>query len=126
MESLSAALKHRMNYLTQKQGTISSNIANVNTPDYRAQKLDFKSLVTQQTGAPTVTHAKHMSGSNAAFGGHAMSYDTENPKHNGNTVRIDEQMVQMNDLQLQYRLATSLYSKHAAMQRMALGSGAGG
>lgn len=124
--SLQAALKNRMGYLTARQGVISGNIANVNTPKFKAQELQFEKIMARQsTATQATTHAKHLTGGSGGHSGHTTLESTINPKHNGNTVHIDEQMIKLNETQLQYRLATSLYSKHAAMQRMALGAGAG-
>ncbi len=123
MANLSDALTSRMGFLTQRQGIVASNIANSNTPGYIS-----RDLVSKGKGADTgafgmaVTNAQHMMGDpgKARLAG-VLTEDTRFIQHNGNSVRLDEEMLKMTDIQLNYRMMTEVYTKHAGMQKMALG-----
>lgn len=117
--SVSDALTQRMNFLVQRQGVVAGNIANANTPGYLS-----KDLVDASTGgnfAMAMTNAQHMASSGASLTG-KMTEDTRFIQHNGNSVRLDEEMLKMTDVQLNYRMMTELYAKQVSMQKMALGS----
>lgn len=124
MASVSNALTQRMNFLVQRQGIVASNIANANTPGYIS-----KDLLADPTGSSkpansfnmAMTRAMHMNNGNAPAMAGTVKEDTRFIQHNGNSVRLDEEMLKMTDTQLNYRMMTELYSKQVAMQKMALG-----
>ena len=124
MPSVADALTQRMNFLVQRQGVVASNIANANTPGYLS-----KDLIAATGGAKpantfgmAMTNAMHMSTGNGAALAGDMKEDARFVQHNGNSVRLDEEMLKMTDTQLNYRMMTELYSKQVAMQKMALGN----
>ncbi|RYG60961.1 MAG: flagellar basal body rod protein FlgB [Alphaproteobacteria bacterium] len=123
MANLSDAITGRMNFLTQRQGVVAGNIANANTPGYISRDMvsTSKNADTNAFGM-AVTTAQHMAGDpNKARQAGTMTEDTRFIQHNGNSVRLDEEMLKMTDIQLNYRMMTEVYAKHVAMQKMALG-----
>lgn len=71
--------------------------------------------------AMMMTNAQHVNGGGAGQLQGKMTEDTRFIQHNGNSVRLDGEMVKMTDIQLNYRMMTELYNKQVAMQKMALG-----
>lgn len=123
MANLSDALTSRMNFLTQRQGVVAGNIANANTPNYISKDMIAKAKGSSDSGfAMAVTSSQHMAGdpSKTKMAG-TMTEDARFIQHNGNSVRLDEEMLKMTDIQLNYRMMTEIYSKQVAMQKMALG-----
>lgn len=123
MANLSDALTSRMNFLTQRQGVVAGNIANANTPGYLSKDLVSDGKKANNSGfAMAVTSAQHMAGdpSKAKVQG-IMTEDARFIQHNGNSVRLDEEMLKMTDIQLNYRMMTEIYTKQVGMQKMALG-----
>lgn len=123
MTSVSAALTQRMDFLTQRQGVVASNIANANTPGYLSRDLvnSGKSLPNNSFGM-ALTRTQHMAGDmNKAKLIGRIEEDSRFIQHNGNSVRLDDEMLKMTDIQLNYRMMTELYSKQVGMQKMALG-----
>lgn len=118
MTSVSDALTQRMSFLIQRQGVVASNLANANTPNYTAK--DLVDTGSSNGFAMAVTNAQHMSTSNGPTTG-KMTEDTRFMQHNGNSVRLDDEMLKMTDIQLNYRMMTELYTKQISMQKMALG-----
>ncbi len=123
MASVSEALTQRMNFLVQRQGIVAGNIANANTPGYISKDLIAAPAGSKpaQGFAMALTQASHMNTGNAPAPAGTVKEDTTFIQHNGNSVRLDEEMLKMTDTQLNYRMMTELYSKQVAMQRMALG-----
>ena len=124
MANISDALTQRMNFLIERQAVVAGNIANANTPKYLAKdivKTDH-SGTGNSTFAMAVTNVQHMAmeSSKGPTSG-KLTEDTRFIQHNGNSVRLDDEMIKMNDIQLNYRMMTELYSKQVAMQKMTLG-----
>ena len=118
------ALANRMNYLVARQGVIAGNIANADTPGYLEQDLTF-SPKTGSFGAVLAqakTSSMHMGGGegNGDSAGR-MSKSGLYIQHNGNAVRLDNEMQKMNQTSLEYQMMTQLYTKQIGLQKMALG-----
>jgi flagellar basal-body rod protein FlgB len=122
MANVSDALTGRMNFLIERQGVVASNIANANTPKYLAKDIVKSDSAASGGFAMAVTNAQHMAiaSSNGPATG-KLTEDTRFIQHNGNSVRLDDEMIKMNDIQLNYRMMTELYAKQVGMQKMALG-----
>ncbi len=88
-----------LNARAYRQELLASNIANADTPNYKARDLDFRNALEgalngRIDGAPLAvarTSPRHLAGDvqNQAFGG-AVKYRTEfQPNVDGNTVNMD-------------------------------------
>lgn len=121
MPSLSSALTSRMNFLTERQAVVAGNIANANTPGYLARDLVETKGGTTSSFAMAMTNAQHIRNAGVASQGKIVE-DARFIEHNGNSVRLDEEMIKMSDAQMNYRFMTELYTKQVAMQKMALGN----
>lgn len=126
MAGLSATLSHRIDYLVQRQGVVSGNIANATTPGYVSKDISFEKLVAKESGNLSTTNSKHFSiGAQSVSGGHKMTEDRTHIRHDGNSVKADVEMLKLQDIQINHRLASQLYKKHRGMQMMVLNSGGG-
>lgn len=119
-QNVSMSLKHRLNYLIERQGMVSGNIANATTPGYLAKDISFEKLVDRSSMNMATTNGSHLKGK-ISGGHHKISEDTTNIKHDGNSVKMDEEMLKLQDIQMNYRLATELYKKQVSFQKLALG-----
>lgn len=121
--SISAALTARMNYLTDRQAVIAGNIANADTPDYLPRDLSFKPYLQAAQGGMNMalTNGRHLAGGQGGGAGQKLMQSAQFIQHNGNAVRLDDQLVKMNQTQLDYQMVTQLYAKQAAMQKLAIG-----
>lgn len=87
------------NLRTYRQELLASNIANADTPNYKARDIDFKSALAGAMGATTSsiglpmtrTHDQHLAAaSDEAWYSAAVKYRTEyQPAVDGNTVNMD-------------------------------------
>lgn len=99
---------------------VSGNVANATTPGYISKDISFEKLVDSQGMKMATTSGAHMRGKIIA-GQHKMTEDTTHIKHDGNSVKMDEEMLKLQDIQMNYRLATELYKKQVSFQKLALG-----
>lgn len=110
-----------------KQGVLSANIANVETPGYKAQKLDFesalKSAITREAQGETGEHILTDQGSINQV--RADIYDNPDIDYgnDGNTVDMEKEMAAMVENNLMYRAATQLISKKLAALKYAASDG---
>lgn len=118
-----------MGYLDQRQTVISQNIANADTPNYRPNDLkpmDFGSLLDKEQGTvsvrPLATHPSHMPAPGQINEpGSDEQESTYEVAPAGNSVIIEEQLVNANHNSMDFSLMTNLYQKNVTMIRTALG-----
>jgi len=117
----------KMSWLTQRQRVLSQNVANANTPDYKAQDLralDFRASLrqTQRNVALNQTNPMHVT---AAAARNNYQVQTNRSAYeisaDGNRVVLEEQMFKLNETQSDYQLATRLFQKYGQMYKIALG-----
>jgi flagellar basal-body rod protein FlgB len=126
----------RMRYLTERQTVIARNIANADTPGYKAQDLapftpvTGTSMANSAGGSSPLTLAQtnpgHLSlDGDAAASQHAVVADTEygGEKPNGNTVSVEEQMVKSADVANAFAMASAVYAKSISLMKLATGGG---
>ncbi len=132
------ALKKHMNWLNTNQSVISQNIANADTPGYRAKQLeknDFSGLVDQLSGGKKGSNAtvmmktnsaRHMNASGVAGDSATIKKaDSAEESLNGNSVVLEEEMLKLADNQMKYGMVVNLYKKNAALMKIAMGKGRG-
>ncbi|MBK9348813.1 MAG: flagellar basal body rod protein FlgB [Sulfuritalea sp.] len=86
-----------LNILVQRQEMIASNIANADTPHYKARDIDFKEALANRLAGRSdqnlglaLTSRRHIAGSAEASTPAAMKYRNEfQPGVDGNTVNMD-------------------------------------
>jgi flagellar basal-body rod protein FlgB len=128
-------MRGKMQYLSQRQAMIAQNIANADTPNYRAKDVkapDFKRMamgITNQKSSansplkPTLTDPKHMAGI-GGLGGHGQVYTRKNTDElnpNGNNVSIEEETMLLGSNQAEYNKVLGLYRKTVDMFKTAIG-----
>lgn len=119
--NLSQAFKNRTNYLIERQGIVSSNIANATTPDYIAKDLEFTPASSSSALMPVArTSGAHMALNGVGSKTGKLIMDKKNIRHDGNSVKLDEQMLKLSNVQMDYRFMLNLKSKMAGMQRLAV------
>jgi flagellar basal-body rod protein FlgB len=121
--------KEHMRYQAQRQKVLSENIANIDTPHYRAQDLkplDFGKMAEMETRRLELraTSPQHLEGFSPFNGPYReekvrKTYETTPTKNN---VSLDEQMANVNATAAQFQISTSLYKKMNQMFRTALGN----
>jgi flagellar basal-body rod protein FlgB len=128
---LFAMLRERMSWLNQRQGVLSQNVANADTPGYGARDLkapDFETLLrnagkSERASALLTTNSRHIGLQSSAGTGGFTDYAAPDIEAslNGNSVSLESEMMKMADTQASYQAATNLYSKAIDMMRTAIG-----
>lgn len=114
--SLMNAMNDRMDYLVRRQGVVTENIANAETPNYLSRDIDFKAAVNKATLQMQNTHGQHIGGGGDRYKA-AMTESKEHMRYDGNSVKMDEEMYKLNEIQMQHRMMTNLLTKHMSFQR---------
>lgn len=127
---LFGALQGKMSWLEERQKLLAENVANANTPGYRARDVKgirfADALSRTQAGAAAaakvaVTHPGHLKPPSERRGGAVYEVRSLDTTQNGNAVTLEQEMVKLADNQLDHSTVTNLYRKHIGMLRMALG-----
>ena len=126
---LFSLMKAKMNYASARHEVLAQNIANVDTPGYRARDIeapDFKDMLAKSSGgvALAATNPKHISnagGGAASFRADKRPYTYEQSPV-GNNVVAEEEMMRISQNQGEYQKALNLYRKTLTLFKTALGS----
>lgn len=101
----SAALVSSLDGLSQRQRAIADNIANVNTPGYHAQRVQFEGALAASV--------REGDGRAAA----TTSISAEPTRTNGNNVNLDTETLSNIDTVLRYQFATqAMNGKFSALR----------
>lgn len=124
-----SAIRTKLAWLSARQKVVSENIANANTPGFRARELkpvDFRKMLENQGQMVglRVTNAQHMSGQ----GGASRLFDFKTREApivemdgSGNSVSIAEETMKLGRTQVEYEMTTNIYRKQTGLLRIALG-----
>lgn len=102
-----------------RQELLAANIANADTPGYKARDVDFSSafsaaLAGKSSQPLTTSNSRHLqSGSSSdVFPASALLYRGETQSSiDGNTVNVDKEMVEFSDNALRYQAALTFMQK---------------
>ncbi|MDX1485995.1 MAG: flagellar basal body rod protein FlgB [Alphaproteobacteria bacterium] len=125
---LFSLMSQRLAWLGKRQQVLAQNIANVDTPGFRAKDVNepgFKEMI-QGAGpskpAMVVTHATHLGGAHRPASVFKTVVDKEaEVSLSGNSVSIEDQVLKVNRTAMDHQVTVNLYRKHIAMIKAALG-----
>ena len=118
----------KMGWLSERQGVLAQNIANADTPDYRAKDLKApsfsKAMSNGNHNVKMVQTAKgHMIGPGNTMNSRLIKErdkDVYEVSPNDNAVIMEEQLIKISESSMNFKLASSIYSKNLSMFKMAL------
>lgn len=118
-------LENSLHYASTKNKTIANNLANIDTPGYKARKVEFKDIFESQFTSDfqaNRTHPKHLSfGNNESKVRVTMSNSTTY-NHNGNNVDVDKEMSELAKNQIYYHaLVDRINGKFNSLQKVIKG-----
>ena len=125
-EDLMSSLSSKLKYLNQRQSVISHNIANADTPGYKARDLEdfrLKGGSGSNMGIQLkATAPGHISGVTSVSQFKTIkqedSYDTS---LDGNNVTLEEQMVKMAETDMEYNKVVGIMRQYNGLIRSAAG-----
>ena len=98
----------------QRQQVLASNLANADTPNYKARDIDFKKALASALGAASGTvgmkqsHSAHLPGNLALSMPEAVPRIAAQNSLDGNTVDMDVERAAFAENALQYEVSVSL------------------
>ncbi|PWJ52485.1 flagellar basal body rod protein FlgB [Faecalicatena contorta] len=110
-----------LDYLWEKQGAISNNLANVDTPGYKSKYVTFEEnyqsrlKAAMETGNRTQIQ-KAISGAQTSV----QESQSESARLDGNNVNADVQLIEMSRTALQYQYGLSSVNSDIARLRTAI------
>lgn len=110
-------------HAAQRQRVITTNVANADTPGYRARDLERFSDSYRQGAAIGLrtTRPQHVAaGAWGSAAGAAVDAGGE-PSPNGNTVSVEDEMIRAADAKREFNIALSVFQSGLTMTRTALG-----
>lgn len=128
-DSKLAGLSKAMDLSQRRNEVLSSNIANADTPGFRAGDLDFageleKAFETPQTDSISKTSTSHLDLSSHEGSAHVIPDLSGATKSDGNNVDIDIQMGQLAENAGRYTSAATLMRKQLGILKLAIREGA--
>jgi len=105
----------RMEWLSTRQQVISENIANADTPGFKAREVsEFSRMVdsSAQSSGVVTTNTRHIGGTEQA--GNVRVQQDEGAweqSMDGNTVVLEQQTIKASEVSENYRMAAQLYRK---------------
>lgn len=119
-------LEQSLNYAATKNRTISSNIANVDTPNYKSKEVVFKEVLNDTLS--NSFHAKRTNPRHIPFnsskgaGRQIITNNRTTYNHNGNNVDIDKEMSELAKNQIYYNsLIDRINGKFGSLQTVIKG-----
>jgi flagellar basal-body rod protein FlgB len=114
-KSLTAA-RAALDGLTLQQDVIGHNLANIDTPGYRSQTVDFQTSLRRALGSGRglqlrATHVAHQGFLQRADRAQMLNRPGGALRADGNNVDIDVEMAQMTETGIQYQAITQLVTK---------------
>lgn len=106
-----STLEGALNYSSLKQKVIAQNIANADTPNYKAKDVSFKSALQTAMNNPVEgkrtddRHIPFSQGKNTAV---VTTRQNTSYNHNGNSVDVDKEMADLATNQIYYNAMTDI------------------
>jgi flagellar basal-body rod protein FlgB len=121
---LFSMLRTRMHWHQERQRLLAENVANADTPQFKARDLEPPALERMQPGPVALarTSAGHLSpdaGAEAQFQHDRRGGFEVRPA--GNAVNLEEEMIKVASNQMDFQAATALYTRGLGLLKTALG-----
>jgi flagellar basal-body rod protein FlgB len=127
--SISTKLFEQLNFRAEKQKVISSNIANINTPNYKTKELVFEDELNSQTNSLKMkqTNSKHIysiDNNSSSVNPKLLEVQGLQEQNDGNNVNLDSQMSEMSKNKILYDAIQSSIKRDSKLFRSVIESSA--
>ena len=127
------SLQKALDLLQVRQNITTANIANADTPGYKAKKVDFEDSLARALDLDGLRHLEttdplHLpSDSGRLFNVEPDVYDNPeaNLNNDGNTVDMEKEMAVLTENSIRYKTVTELIKKKLGALKYAISSGGG-
>ncbi len=123
------ALASALNFRKARQEIISSNIANAETPEFKAKRLEFEAALSRALDIDghqslNASDSRHFNVGSGGFD-NLQPEVVEDPNgivsEDGNTVDVEQEMVRMNENTILYNALVQLVNKKMGMMKYVIG-----
>ena len=118
-----------LNVRNDKMEVIAGNLANANTPGYKARAIDFQKAMTQAQQSKgqsmTRTHEKHMSGSMTSSTEIGFRIPSQPDTGDGNTVEVQRERNEFLDTGMRYQATVQFLTGKIKGMKKAISGGQG-
>ncbi|WP_141431181.1 flagellar basal body rod protein FlgB [Bacillus sp. 03113] len=118
-------IESALGYSSLKQKVISQNIANIDTPNYKAKNVSFKEILQKETSQNLVANRsdqRHISFENNQNQMGSVVRRNTTYNHNGNSVDLDQEMSDLASNQIYYNaLVERMNGKFSTLQNVIRG-----
>lgn len=122
-----AALGRHMTRAVARETVAASNLANVDTPGYRAQTVEFEDTLRRELGAaalPMLTTASgHIPAVGVAAAGTVREVNGLPMRRDGNTVQLDREMLALTKASGDFSAAQTVLAAKFRLVRYAINEG---
>jgi flagellar basal-body rod protein FlgB len=120
-----SALRRQMTIAAAKQAVAAGNIANINTPGFKAQEADFSETLSDKLGTAGVmktTNARHLQGGTVPT---TATKEAEGlaARRDGNTVQVDRELLTMTQAAGEFARAQTALAAKFRLVRYAISEG---
>jgi flagellar basal-body rod protein FlgB len=125
--ALMAALGREMTRAVQRQALAAGNLANAETPGYRAREVQFSQalagqLDSQSSLQPTLTNRRHLGGA-AEDEGQITEVAGLPERRDGNTVQMERELLALNKAGTDFAAAQTVLAAKFRLVRYAINEG---
>ena len=121
-------LRTKMEWHQERQKVLAENIANSDTPGFRARDLEAPNFDKRNTPPPAVglsrTASTHIGGIGQDQGSPQFRTATDRKvqvRPGGNSVSLEDEIMRVSSNQMDYQAATALYQRSLGLIKTALG-----
>lgn len=129
--SITSTLFDNLNFRAERQKVISSNIANINTPNYKTKELTFESELKNAQNTPILNlsqtqgnHLPNIENRNQNAGPSLMQVKGLEEQNDGNNVNLDTQMSEMSKNKVLFDAVQAAIKKDSTLFRSVIESSA--
>lgn len=124
--SIMAALGRQMTRAVQRETLSAGNLANIDTPGYRAREISFEAALGSSTNGLSMqaTNARHLQSAPTTSGAPTVreSADTSSQR-NGNNVQLDRELLEINKAMGDFNAAQTVLAAKFRLVRYAINDG---
>jgi flagellar basal-body rod protein FlgB len=125
---LFSLISQRIGWLSERQKVLAENVANADTPDYKARDLkpmDFAAMAGSAglRLAPAATNERHLDGRAGGSKVAAVKDGKAEQTLSGNSVSLESEMMKVAETAMDYQLITNLYRKQIGLIKAVIGRG---
>ena len=122
--SIMAALGRQMTRAVQRETLSASNLANIDTPGYRAREVSFEAALGSSSGLSLLgTDAKHLSATAPPIGPTVKENSDMSAQRNGNNVQLDRELLEINRAMVDFSSAQTVLAAKFRLVRYAINDG---